>query len=98
MGTIAAPADGIAARASEDSPDLAPVIDAVGDVMIEFVERQERKGDRRRVNGRPCRRVQNTLRAWLRTQAYLLHYKRTPDTYFLICWAEPKAPRKERKR
>jgi hypothetical protein len=29
---------------------------------------------------------------------YPLHYKRIPDPYSLICWAEPKAPRKERKR
>jgi hypothetical protein len=40
------------------------------------------------LNGRPSRRVQNTLRAWLRTQGYLLRYKRSPDTYSLICWAE----------
>ena len=47
---------------------------------------------------RPSHRVQNTLRKWLETQGHVLHYKRSTDTYSLICWAEPKAPRKERKR
>ncbi len=115
MGTIAAPADGIAAARLWEDSDLTPVIDAVEDVMIEFVERPRPPAltDERRalletakngkaivveLNGCPSRRVQNTLRAWLRTQGYLLHYKRSPDTYSLICWAEPKAPRKARKR
>ena len=46
------------------------------------------------LNGRPARRVQNTLRAWLRTQGHVLHYKRGSDTRSLICWAD----RKERTR
>ena len=50
------------------------------------------------LNGPPGHRVQNTLRKWLETQGHVLHYKRSTDTYSLICWAEPKAPRKERKR
>ena len=86
MGTIAAPADGIAAaRLWEDSQISPQFIDAVGDVMIEFVERPRPPAltDERRalletatngkaivveLNGRPSRRMQNTLRAWLRTQ------------------------------
>jgi hypothetical protein len=34
------------------------------------------------LNVRPSRRVQNTFRAWLRTQGYLLHYKRSPDASY----------------
>jgi hypothetical protein len=56
--------------------------------MIEFVERLPSLTDERRalletakngkaivveLNGRPSRHVQNTIRAWLRTQGYPLH-------------------------
>jgi hypothetical protein len=95
-------------------PDLALVIDAVGDV-IEFVDRlrppalmEERralletakngKAILIALHGRPGRGVQNTLRAWLRTKGYLLHYERSADTSALICWAARLEPRKARGR
>jgi hypothetical protein len=42
------------------------------------------------LHGRPVRRMQNSLRAWLLKRGHVLHYKVSFDQQSLIAWADRK--------